>query len=285
MPLDGYEADPMRTSQPPDSSRSGRALLRTLLSSDENSRAAWEKFLRRYTGLILEIAWEFESDYDAVMETYEYVCRRLAEDDFARLRSYDPTRGETPAKVSTWLAVVVQNLCLEHQRRKEGRRRYPKPVIELSEFDQKVFELYFWEDYTAREVAQVMEASSEYESDSVGPALQRLWALHQESSQNWNEGSFRPDAAFEENRHSQQVVDVNGPSSADQRGWISSLLGELPDEERLAVRWSYWCGVSASDIGRLLQIPQRKVYTLLNRALRKMRRRVGAEGGERRTDS
>lgn len=216
------------------------------------------------------------------MEAYEYVCRRLADDDFARLRTYDPGRRGTPVKVSTWLSVVVQNLCLEPRRRKEGRRRYPKAVAELSEFEQKVFELYFWEGYSAREVVQVIEASSQYESDDVGPALRRLWALHEESSKNWSDGGALPPVApFEESEHSWQVVRVDEPFGADRQGWIASLLGELPDEERLAIRWSYWGGVSALDIGRFLQVPQRRVYTLLDRGLRKMRRRVGTERSER----
>lgn len=276
----------MRTSPSPDSSQSGRALLRTLLSSDENRRGAWEEFLHRYSDLFLKIAWEFESDYDAVMETYEYVCRRLADDDFARLRTYDPGRGGTPAKVSTWLSVVVQNLCLEHRRRKDGRDRYPKAVAELSEFEQKVFELYFWEGYSAREVVQVIEASSEYESDDVGPALRRLRALHVESFQNWSDGGSSPPVApFEENEHSWQVAALDEQSDADRRGWIETLLGDLPEEERLAVRWSYWGDASALDIGRFLQVPQRRVYTLLNRGLRKMRRRVGREPSERPAES
>ena len=43
------------------------ALLDRLLHT-ESPTAAWREFLRRYSGLILKVLWQWEHDHDAVME-------------------------------------------------------------------------------------------------------------------------------------------------------------------------------------------------------------------------
>lgn len=125
----------------------GDAELLRQLSSGEGERreVAWKEFLSRHSELILKTVWQFESDRDAAMDAYLYVCERLAAEEFAKLRAYDPARNGAPARVSTWLTVVVRNLCIDHQRQKEGRRRYPDAVAQLPPLEQKVFELYFWD--------------------------------------------------------------------------------------------------------------------------------------------
>lgn len=57
---------------------------------------------------------------------------------------------------------------------------------------------------------------------------------------------------------------------------METLIEELPPKQRLAVRWYYWTGMSASGISRLLQVSQRNVYTLLDEALESLREKIGA---------
>lgn len=264
----------MSGTDPPVSSLDDRALLRVFRAEETNPQAAWTEFLRRYSPLLLKTAWEFVDDHDEVMATYLFVCERLEADDFAKLRTYDPTRGETPAKVSTWLTVVVRNLCIEHQRQTEGRRRHPDAVADLSPLDQKVFELYFWEGESPREIVRVVEASPEYEADGVPAALDRLRALELRPSETWARQPPQRFESFEEALHG-SGPSADGPRSADdRREWIETLLEDLPPKERLAVRWYFWTGVSASGIGQLLEVSQRKVYTLMDQALEKLRERI-----------
>lgn len=260
------------------SSVGDRALLRSLHSSNGEKAAVWKEFLRRYSSLILKIAWQYGSDHDAVMDAYLHVCRRLAADDFAKLRSYDPSQGEATAKVSTWLTVVVRNLCIEHYRQATGRRRYPEAVSTLSAFDQKVFELRYWKGYSPHEIAWILEPSSD--DESVGAALRRLRDLDLRPSWDPARHESREFTSFRENDHSRPARPGKQRSEVDRRHWIDALLDDLPDQERLAIRWSYWEEVSAWDIGRFLQVSQRKVYTLLNRAVRRMRRWVEGEDEE-----
>ena len=82
--------------------------------------AAWEDLIARHTRLILAIARSFGSDNDAVMERYSYVLEKLRENEFRRLRAYDPNAGAT---FSTWLTVAARRMCLDLHRAKFGRHR------------------------------------------------------------------------------------------------------------------------------------------------------------------
>lgn len=260
-----------------DTSLSDRALLRAFKENGEEQEAAWKEFLRRHSSLILKIAYSFTSEQDAAMELYLHVCERLAADNFAKLRAYDPTRGKTPAKVSTWLTVVVRNLCIERHRRTEGRERYPKAVADLSSLDQKVFELYFWEGYSQREIVRHFETEPDYDGEAVPAAMSRLRDLKLSPSKSWARQSSEEVGLLGEALHEAEGSSEGGRSEADRREWIETLLEDLPPKQRLAVRWYYWTGVSASGIARLLQVSQRKVYTLLDRALETLREKVGTQ--------
>jgi len=265
----------MRRSDSSLTSLDDRAVLRDLLSENEPRQTAWTEFLRRFSDLILKIAWEFASDRDEAMAAYLFVCERLAADDFAKLRTYDPAQSKSPAKVSTWLAVVVRNLCIEHYRQTEGRQRYPDAVADLSPIDQRVFELYFWEGESPREIVRRLETSSEYAADQVQPALDRLRDLDLHPSKTWARRPPRQMEAFEDSLHGDNQSAEERRSKKDRRTWMHDHLEKLPPKERLAVRWYYWTGVSASTIGQLLEVSQRKVYTLMERALQKLRDQIG----------
>lgn len=265
----------MLPSESSPSSLNDSGLLRQFSSEEEKHRkTAWKEFLARHSDLILEIAWQFTSDRDEAMETYLYVCERLAAEEFAKLRAYDPTRGETPAKVTTWLTVVVRHLCIDHHRQKEEARRYPDPVADLPPLDRKVFELYFWEGYSQREIVSILETSPEYDEDVVPSALNRLWTLELRPSKGWaRQPPERIESLTEALDEAEDSFGGESPA-ADRHQWMETLLEELPPKQRLAVRWYYWTGMSASDISQLLDVSQRKVYTLLDGALESLREKI-----------
>lgn len=251
-------------------------LLRQFSTEKENRRhRAWKEFLSRHSELILKTVWQFESDRDAAMEVYLYVCEQLADQQFSKLRDYDRTRGKTPAKVTTWLTVVVRNLCIDHHRQKEGRSRYPDAVADLSALDQKVFELYFWDGYSQREIVCLFETNPDYDEHAVSSAVDRLLALELRPSQTWARQPPSRFESFEEALHGEAHSVAEERADGDRREWIETLLEDLPPKERLAVRWYFWTGVSASGIGQLLELSERKVYMLLDDALGSLRENVG----------
>ncbi len=101
--------------------RPPRELSRLLDASAGDPRErAWRAFLARHSRLLLKIAHETANEYDGAMDHFAFVLERLRDDDFHRLRQYEPD-GRT--KFTTWLVVVARRLCLDHRRHVYGRTR------------------------------------------------------------------------------------------------------------------------------------------------------------------
>lgn len=94
--------------------------LATLLACREADGAteAWSAFLERYTRLILHTVHSQANAHDGAMDRYAFVLQRLRDDDFRRLRQFDP---DGPGRFSTWLVVVTRRLCEDFRRKKFGR--------------------------------------------------------------------------------------------------------------------------------------------------------------------
>jgi RNA polymerase sigma factor (sigma-70 family) len=91
------------------------ALLR---AQDDASRdRAWERFLDKYSRLLLHTVRSRSGSYDEAMERYVFVLERLRVEEFERLRRYTP---EVAARFTTWLVVVTGRLCIDHFRKRYG---------------------------------------------------------------------------------------------------------------------------------------------------------------------
>ena len=80
----------------------------------------WADFLQGYSRLILHVARSVCDDPDRAMDHYAYVVEQLRADDFRRLRTFV---ADGRSEFSTWLLVVTQRLCRDHQRHIYGRHR------------------------------------------------------------------------------------------------------------------------------------------------------------------
>ena len=180
-------------------------LLRVLFEGKERlSHKAWEVFLDRYSKLFLKIIWQFENDYDEAMEKYVYVCTKLAGNEFALLRKYTPEKFDKPPALSTYLTVVVRNLCVEQYRKTRKMREMQRDTIPLdgeaellsageeftngvlAEIDEvlllekltgeerQLFHLRYSENLSAKEIAEVMKLPTRrvyYELDKLAETL------------------------------------------------------------------------------------------------------------------
>ena len=97
---------------------------------------AWTAFLESYSRAILQVVHTFEHEQDARSDCFLFVCERLSENQFRRLRRFQP-RGV--ARFTTWLQVIVRNLCLDWRRKEYGRQRVFQSVARLAPLDQEVF--------------------------------------------------------------------------------------------------------------------------------------------------
>jgi RNA polymerase sigma factor (sigma-70 family) len=89
-----------------------------LRAQDDASRdRAWERFLDKYSRLLLHTVRSRSGSYDEAMERYVFVLERLRVEEFERLRRYTP---EVAARFTTWLVVVTGRLCIDHFRKRYG---------------------------------------------------------------------------------------------------------------------------------------------------------------------
>jgi RNA polymerase sigma factor (sigma-70 family) len=97
------------------------ALGPLLDAKDEAVREArWTEFIGAYSRLILHVTRSGGGQHDAAMDRYAFVLEQLRRDDFRRLRAYV---ADGRSEFSTWLVVVAQRLCRDHQRHRYGRFR------------------------------------------------------------------------------------------------------------------------------------------------------------------
>lgn len=98
------------------------AALGRLLSATDPAvqEECWAEFLARHSRLLLHVARAGVSQHDSAMDRYTFVLEQLRQDDYRRLRAYV---ADGRSEFSTWLVVVAQRLCLDHQRSRYGRYR------------------------------------------------------------------------------------------------------------------------------------------------------------------
>lgn len=85
-----------------------------------DSEAAWNRLIERHSRLILAAAASFRGGHDEVMDRYAYVLEKLRENDFRRLRAFQP---DGSARFSTWLTLAARRLCVDRHRARYGRSR------------------------------------------------------------------------------------------------------------------------------------------------------------------
>lgn len=89
-------------------------------SNEAATDGAWERFLQRHSGTILNATWREAGDYDGRMERYVFILEQLKKDEFQRLRRY---AADPRARFETWLTVVCRRLCVDYYRSRYGRDR------------------------------------------------------------------------------------------------------------------------------------------------------------------
>jgi RNA polymerase sigma factor (sigma-70 family) len=103
-------------------------------------RNAWDRFLSDYSPLLLQVIRQSEHEADAAGDCFVFVCEQLHRGSFRRLRRF---QRDGKAKFTTWLRVVVRNLCLDWHRQESGRQQTLETIARLDPFDQTVFQLVY----------------------------------------------------------------------------------------------------------------------------------------------
>ncbi|TAK61580.1 MAG: sigma-70 family RNA polymerase sigma factor [Bacteroidetes bacterium] len=244
------------------------ALLQRLFSGKRVQEDAWKEFLRRFSNLILKIIWQYEREHDSVMDKYVFICSKLCANDFAILRKFIPEFNERNPKLSTWLTVVVRNLCIEEHRSTHGRHRYPTALMKMSDLDRKVFTLYFWKGYSREEIEQQLDGT---ETISPGEIVQSLARIEQKFLGKEVLGGKQQEMKsipFDETLMQVDAGYPDGERLMEAEGF-EQAMEKLTEQERAVVRLRFWEDMTAPEISEILNIvPLRKVYAILEHAMK-----------------
>src|SRR4029077_5615302 len=90
--------------------------------------------------LIFGVIRTFSRDVDQGADCFLYVCEKLSEKKYRRLLAFQP---DGRARFSTWLRIVVRNLCLDWLRSQFGRRQVFRSIASLDVLDQEIFKSAF----------------------------------------------------------------------------------------------------------------------------------------------
>ncbi|MGH9318406.1 MAG: RNA polymerase sigma factor [Vicinamibacteria bacterium] len=233
--------------------------LRALLIEDPER--GWRSFVDQYTPTLLAvIARAGVADRDDAADVYLRVCERLAEDECARLRRHDPGRGALAA----WLSTVIRHVIVDWVRSRAGRRRLFRAIQRLDGFDQRVFELYYWEHRRPVEIAELLRAREARPVDlsAVLAALSRI----QEAMTDRHRGELL--ALVARNRPALSLDEAEAPvglaAAADDPeqalgvreldAVFTAALAELPPEDAAIVRLTFVQGWSREQIRRGLHL-------------------------------
>jgi DNA-directed RNA polymerase specialized sigma24 family protein len=162
----------MPPAPPPSAAAPSDAELLALFA--DSPQRAWGLFLERHAGAMLAMLRGLGFDRDQAMDRFVYVCEKLSEDDFRRLRSV--RRLGQRSELTPWLRAVVRNLCVNWAWSLEGRRRLLKSIGRLSELDRRVFQLHFWNGRAPSEIFEHLRCTYRHDLSllDVFESLERI---------------------------------------------------------------------------------------------------------------
>jgi DNA-directed RNA polymerase specialized sigma24 family protein len=224
--------------------------------------AGWRAFVDQYSPRLLQVIDQCGvRDRDDAMDLYVHVCERLAADDCARLRRHDPGKGSLAA----WLSTVVRRMLVDWVRSSHGRKRLFGSIRELSEIDQRVFELYYWRRHSLSEIAGLVLLDGQgIGLAAVFESLERVErALTERQRADLLTLSARTGTAMalddEEGEPVIQVVseDLDPEEAllaANRDRSLASALLTLPAEDRVIVSMRFLDGLTLAEIKRALHL-------------------------------
>lgn len=250
---------------------------------------AWADFLEAFSSLMLQTVRHFEREPDPVADCFLYVCERLCEKSFRRLRAFKPGGG---AQFSTWLRVVVRNLCLDWRRQEFGRHRIFQSIARLGALDQEIFRCVFEQGLTHEESLNFLRAHhpqltmTELEAGvgRVRGALtdRQLWLA---GARRLTTVSLEGDPEGEPLESHPALIDP-APSAEtlfvmeEQREALERALGRLSKPERLLIKLRFERGLTLHEVASVLGLKDAQtVDRRLREVIEQLRQTIAGSAG------
>jgi RNA polymerase sigma factor (sigma-70 family) len=240
--------------------------LNTLLAELASGRAAeaWRLFVRRYSGLLYRVVRRFEARDDRRGECFLFVCNALSDDSFARLQKF---KSDGPARFDTWLMTIAGHLCIDWQRRQDGRVRAPVSVRSLSALEQAVFGEIFVRGSSRRDCLERLRKCypelTEPLLSEINAKLFRTLSPRLRFFLSARLGMKGPVAASGLCDGVDDVLGIGEPPlnpetvahEAQESARLAVALARLEPRDRLLLNLRFEQGLTLAEIARVCQIP------------------------------
>lgn len=268
----------------PDDVHPDLELARSVLAG---SLEAWHRFIHEHSGIIYAVCRRHLRDEDDARTAYVETLDRLHKGLLDRYSG--------GSSLSTWLVFVARSTALDHLRSRFGRRGPPAAIREMSESEQQVFRLFYLEGMSFEGVLHWAARGGEpMDPDALIALLERMdgllsrrkrrrldYDLHA-SSVGASSGrlleylDIASDEYGERGRLDNPEYRLMEKEARETAGRIRELIEELPEEEYRVVTLRFDRGWTAKRIADELGLEgRRRVYTLVERALRRLRGLLG----------
>lgn len=257
-----------------------------LMQFQQNPQQAWHSFIDKYADLIFSLLRGMGFDYDQAMDRFVYVCEKLSEKDFRRMKAikYAGRQGE----IVPWLRQVVKRLAINWAWSEDGRRRLLKPIQKMSAREQRVFELYFWQGFSPVAIEERLQLEH-FEDVTLATVFEVLDRIHSELSEKkiWrlvsnllraqrmvalDDLEAEGGAAFEPVAMSLNPEDLFAQKEQAQQ--IRNALRSLSTRGALMIQLRYDDSASVAEIAAIMKMTESEVRKELQLALTKLRRKV-----------
>lgn len=236
--------------------------------------AAWDAFLARYRRLVFAAIRHYVQDHDDVMDAFAQVCEGLRENDLHRLRAYERASNH-PARFSTWLVVVVRNLCVDWIRQQYGRPRETAATRRLTSLQRRIHELVFTGLRSHSEAYELIR-SRDGADLTFGTFLRELTTVYRVVTG----GRGRLPREMSAPPPPESRVDaVDRIGIAETRQALAKALACLSAVDRAAVQMYLIDELPAADVARVLGLSNAKaVYNRVYRAMAAVREELERVG-------
>jgi DNA-directed RNA polymerase specialized sigma24 family protein len=245
---------------------------------------AWDIFIDRHADTIFKTLQRSGYDYDQAMERFVYVCEKLCEQNFRRLKTIQHTGNQ--GELTPWLYQVVKRLSINWAWSQEGRDRLFKPITTLTQREQKIFELHFRRGFLPTEIHEqlLLEHENNLEIADVFEALEKIFA-HLSENKLWRllsqlnraRQTLSFDAVDEETGFKLEPIDEHdNPEDflirQEENARFEKALEGLSVKEKLVIEFRYEETMSAKEIADILKLEEREVKNLLKSSFYKIRK-------------
>ena len=241
-----------------------------------DAESAWDLFIDRYRRLIIATIRRTIGEDDDVVDVFAEVCQALSRDDLRLLRRFSE-RGDSGAKLSTWLVVVVRNQTIDWIRRRSGRPRLTAPAT-LSPIQRAIFQHVFADRRSHAEAYELMQDGA-----AAGMSYRRFlrelaltYRLVDGAGPRGVLRYFQPPPPLEPQA---ETPAQDSLQESEARARLAEVLESLPDDTRLAVQLFVVDELPAERVARTVGWRGAKdVYNRVYRALDKLRRALERQG-------